>query len=261
MKPHVGCYIESVFNMSPTVNCTKINVQYANGPEFCIFHRDFMKKTFVQTGLFSKSTVLALTLAASLGAGRIASAADATDSISDDEIRAVLQHVAQHQIHPLADGDYSAVTSVDTAKAAKAPEGIAWSYPWGVTLFGMLRATDVIGAPDADKFVVEHNLICARYYDWLAGLQSSVTNTSDLAAFTRGTKIKPLISLGNLDSCGSMGNAILESMIRHPDQVTPGEKAVVGRIADWVVKKQERLPDGTLWRPKVMNGPLWPDDL
>ena len=224
------------------------------------FRLNLMKKAIVQAG-FSKAVLLVLTLVVWVGGGRAIYAADAPADISDDDIRTLLQHVAEHQIHTLADGDYSAVTSVDAAKAAKAPEGIAWSYPWGVTLYGMLRATDVIGNTDADKFVVEHNLICSRYYNWLAGLKSSVTNSSDLNSFTRGTKIKPLISLGNLDSCGSMGNAILEGMIRHPDQVTPEEKAVVERIADWVVKKQERLPDGTLWRPKVMNGTLWPDDL
>src|SRR6202000_1776508 len=100
-------------------------------------------------------------------------------------IRMVLQHVAKHQIHALADGDYASVNSVEAAKAAKAPEGIAWSYPWGVTLYGMLRATEVIGAPEADQFVVEHNLICARYYHWLAGLKSSVTNSAELGAFNR----------------------------------------------------------------------------
>ncbi|HEX4348759.1 MAG TPA: hypothetical protein VH251_00155, partial [Verrucomicrobiae bacterium] len=181
-----------------------------------------MKKSIVHTG-FSKVVLLVLALAVLVGGASAVHAADAPSGISDDDIRALLQHVAKHQIHTLADGDYSAVTSVDAAKAAKAPDGIAWTYPWGVTLYGMLRATDVIGNTDADKFVVEHNLICSRYYNWLAGLKSSVTNSSDLNAFIRGTKIKSLISLGNLDSCGSMGNAILEGMIRHPDQVTPEE--------------------------------------
>ncbi|HSY18946.1 MAG TPA: glycoside hydrolase family 88 protein [Candidatus Acidoferrales bacterium] len=182
-------------------------------------------------------------------------------AISDAEIRDVITRVAKHQIHALADGDYAAVKSVEEAKAAKAPEGLAWSYPWGVTLFGMLRSTDVTGDKAVDKFVVEHDLACARYYSWLAGLKASVTNGADLNAFTRGSKIRGLISLGNLDSCGSMGNQILESMIRHPESVTPEEKAVVERIAEWVVKKQERLPDGTFWRPKSMGGTLWPDDL
>jgi unsaturated rhamnogalacturonyl hydrolase len=79
-----------------------------------------------------------------------------------------------------------------------------------------------------------------------------------------------LVGLGNLDSCGAMGNQFLESMIRHPDQVTPEEKAVAARIADWVANKQERLPDGTFWRPKnagdpssqpLKAGTVWPDDL
>ncbi len=195
------------------------------------------------------------------GGINLATAADADTGISDDQIRDVVARVAKHQIHTLADGDYAAVQSGEAAKAAKAPEGIAWNYPWGVTLFGMQRSTDVTGDKDADHFVVQHNQICARYYAWLVGLKSSVTNASDVSEVIRGSKIRGLMSLGSLDSCGAMGNEFLESMIRHPDQVTADEKAVVNRIADWVVNKQDRLPDGTLWREKSMNGTLWPDDL
>jgi rhamnogalacturonyl hydrolase YesR len=179
--------------------------------------------------------------------------------ISDAQIREVVARVAEHQIHALADGDYSAVTNLAAAKSAKAPEGIAWSYPWGVTLFGMQRAADVIGDKDADKFVLEHDAICARYFHWLAGLEEQFG--ADGKTFARGSKIKGLINLGNLDSCGSMGNQILESMIRHPESVKPEEKVVVERIAGWVINTQARLPDGTLWRPTSMKGTLWPDDL
>jgi rhamnogalacturonyl hydrolase YesR len=228
-----------------------------------------MKTTRPSTGLrirraphsFHQTIFLALALLAAPGTSHVASAAGTPADIGDDEIRTVLQHVASHQIHPLADGDYPAVTSVDAAEAAKAPEGIAWNYPWGVALFGMMRASDLTADKGPDQFVVEHNQVCARYYEWLAGLSSSVSNSAGLAEFTRGTKIKGLMTLGSLDSCGSMGNAMLESMMRHPDKVTPEEKAVVERIADWVVKKQDRLPDGTLWRPTRMNGTVWPDDL
>jgi rhamnogalacturonyl hydrolase YesR len=179
--------------------------------------------------------------------------------ISDAEILGVVARVAKHQIHPLADGDYPAVTNLDDAKAAKVPEGIDWGYPWGVALFGMEHSADVTGDTDADNFVVQHNLICARYYNWLAGLEKQFG--ADGVAFARASKIKLLISLGSLDSCGAMGNEILESMMRHPDQVTPEEKEVVARIADWVVNKQDRMPDGTLWRSQAMNGTVWPDDL
>jgi unsaturated rhamnogalacturonyl hydrolase len=185
---------------------------------------------------------------------------DVTGGITDAQILAVIKRVASHQLHPLADGDYAAVKTLAEAKAAKAPAGIAWSYPWGVTLFGLERSADITGNQDADKFVVQHNLICARYYDWLAGVEKQF-GKGEAAAFVRGTKIKPLFSLGNLDSCGAMGNEILESMLRHPDQVTPAEKAVVERIADWVAVRQARMPDGTLWRPTSMGGTVWPDDL
>jgi rhamnogalacturonyl hydrolase YesR len=186
-------------------------------------------------------------------------AVSAGEEISNAQIRDVITRVAKHQIHALVDGDYSTVTNLAAAKSAKPPEGIAWSYPWGVTLFGMQRAADLLDDQDADKFVLEHDAICARYFHWLAGLEDKFG--ADGKTFARGSKIKGLINLGNLDSCGSMGNQILESMIRHPDSVTPEEKAVVERIAEWVAKKQARLPDGTLWRPASMNGTVWPDDL
>ena len=179
--------------------------------------------------------------------------------ITDTGIHDVLNRVAHHQLHPLKDGEYPDVNSIGEAGAAKPPEGIAWTYPWGVDLFGMERSTDVTGDKDVDNFVVQHNLICARYYAWLAGLEKKSGNEAE--NFGRGTKLKGLVILGKLDNCGAMGNEILESMLRHPDQVTPEEKAVVARIADWVASRQDRLPDGTLWRSKVMGGTVWPDDL
>lgn len=179
--------------------------------------------------------------------------------ISDMEIRKVVERVAKHQLQPLADGEYPAVTNLVEAGAAKPPEGIAWNYPQGVMLYGMDRSTDVTANQDVGGFVVEHNLICARYYDWLAGLENQFDG--DGKQFARRTPLKLLMELGSLDSCGAMGNEMLVSMMRHPDRVTPKEKAVIARIADWVVDKQSRLPDGTLWRPEAMGGTVWPDDL
>ena len=179
--------------------------------------------------------------------------------ISNSQIRDIVQRVARHQIHPLADGNYPAVTNLDQAKAAKPPEGIAWSYPWGVALFGMEREAAALNDTDSSQFVAQHNAICARYYGWLDGLEKQFG--ADGKAFARTTTIKPLINLGNLDSCGAMGNEILNQMILQPESVSAGEKDVVNRIAEWVVHKQDRLPDGTLWRQRVMGGTVWPDDL
>jgi rhamnogalacturonyl hydrolase YesR len=184
--------------------------------------------------------------------------------ITDAEIRAVVARVAQHQIHELKDGDYPSVTTsnaLEAAGQAARPAGISWSYPWGVTLYGLLRSVKLTGDASVETFVLKHNAICARYYEWLTDLQRHHAQSPEVAALEKRSSLRALLRLGNLDSCGSMGTEMLVGMMRRPEQVTPAEKAVVERIADWVVHKQDRLPDGTLWRSRAMGGTVWPDDL
>lgn len=178
---------------------------------------------------------------------------------SDAQIRDIITRVARHEVHFLSDGQYPAVTNLEDATAARPPAGIAWSYPWGVALFGMERTSHTTGDDEDLDFVVKHNVICARYYHWLAGLENQFGEEG--RNFARRTSIKGLMTLGNLDSCGAMGNEVIQSMMDAPDKVTPEEQEVVDRIANWVVHKQDRLPDGTLWRSRAMGGTVWPDDL
>jgi unsaturated rhamnogalacturonyl hydrolase len=203
--------------------------------------------------------------AVALGCATAVSAADdmAPDlsGTTDASIRDVITRVAHHQIHELKDGDYTPVDSIEAAKAAKAPEGLMWVYPWGVTLYGMLRVNDVTGDKDVEHFVLEHNLIVSRYYAWLEGLRAKLGNDANFKAFAGKTKIGPLIKLGNLDSCGAMGAQFMEGLLHHTEKVTPGQEQVVKAIADYITKKQARLPDGTLWRPTAMGGTIWLDDL
>ena len=218
----------------------------------------------------SKAFTGALLVMMLFNAGCATSAANSTSAdkagggINDTEIRDVVVRVAEHQIRPLRDGQYTSVDATNAlqlAQQASAPEGIAWSYPWGVTLYGMLHSVDVTGDESVEKFVLEHNLICVRYYHWLAELKAHNQSSPELATFERKSKIGGLLRLGNLDSCGAMGNEMLVGMMRQPSQTAAEERPVVERIADWVVRKQDRLPDGTLWRSRSMGGTLWPDDL
>jgi len=194
-----------------------------------------------------------------LAAGCASAGARNEAYIKHSETRDVVSRVNRHQIHPLADGEYPTVANLDQARAAKAPEGILWNYPWGVALYGMTRSVDATGDKDVEKFVMEHNDICGRYYEWLAGLQKQFGNEGK--AFARTTKIRGLISLGNLDSCGSMGNQLVETMLRHPHRVTQADKDIAERIVNWVSVKQHRLPNGTLARPGKNGATVWPDDL
>ncbi|HVS52999.1 MAG TPA: glycoside hydrolase family 88 protein [Opitutaceae bacterium] len=179
----------------------------------------------------------------------------------------MLRVVARHQLHPLKDGDYAPVATLAAADAARAPDGIAWSYPWGVTLYGLIRSTDATGDRAALDFALEHNRIVARYYAWLETVRQKLS-ADDWNAFMRRSRVAGLLRLGNLDSCGAMGVQTLEGILRHRDQMIPEQNAVVARIADWIANKQDRLPDGTFWRPEATNqsrfmdpGTIWIDDL
>src|SRR5690348_389843 len=77
----------------------------------------------------------------------------------------------------------------------------------------------------------------------------------------RTTNLNPMINLVNLHSYGSIGNQIVEVMLRHPESVTQADKNVAERIVNWVSEKQFRLPDGTLARPGKSGETVWPDDL
>lgn len=185
----------------------------------------------------------------------------ARTTITDAEIREVVTQVARHQLHPMADGNYAAVTTLKAAQAALPPRGIAWNYQWGVTLSGLLRAAEVTGDTNLNRFVEEHNAISARYFAWLTGIEKQF-NSTNATAFVRSTSLKELMTLGSLDYCGAMGTALLDSRLLHPEPFTPEQKIVLGRIADWVANRQARQPDGTLWRPESGMGPtVWPDDL
>lgn len=169
---------------------------------------------------------------------------------------------------PLKDGDYPAVTSLAAAAAAQPPTGIEWYYPWGVTLYGMMRSTDATGDTAVLDWVQEHDRIVGRYWAWLETVPRQDGDTEAWKAFERRSPLAQLLRLGNLDNCGAMGAALLEDMLRAPDKVTAGEKLVAERVANWIIHRQERLPDGTFWRPAMTAqgkawplGTIWADDL
>src|SRR5579871_141556 len=130
----------------------------------------------------------------------LAAQAQSDGGISDAEIRAVVERVAHHQLQPVTDGDYPAVTSLEQAQGAKPAQGIAWFYPQGVMLYGMARSTDLTHDRAVDQFVVAHNQVAARYYHWLAGIQKQFGDSAN--PFLDSIVLKQLMKLGSLDSCG-----------------------------------------------------------
>jgi rhamnogalacturonyl hydrolase YesR len=190
---------------------------------------------------------------------------------TEASIREVVRRVARHHVRPLRPGELVPGADLAVAKAARKPEGVQWTYPWGVTLYGMLRSTEATGDAGVREFVREHNRIVADYYLWLDGVRRRVGNSADWTAFVsddRNTPLRRLMLLGNLDFCGAMGVEMLEERLRFPESDSPAQRAVLARVADWIVNRQDRLPDGTVWRPDRTDvaeikpaGTLWIDDL
>jgi len=180
---------------------------------------------------------------------------------SDASIRNVITRVAHHQIRELRDGDYREVSTVAAAQAARPPEGIGWDYPWGVALYGMLRVSDATGDKTFEHFVVKHNQIVARDYEWLTKLLGTVAPSAETRGFVRSLRLRRLILLGSLDNCGAMGSQLVETFLNHGVQPTAEQKQIGETIANYIGKKQARLPDGTLWRPERFGGTVWVDDL
>lgn len=153
---------------------------------------------------------------------------------SDIPIRNVISRVAHHQIHPLVDGDCAPVDSVAAARAARQAEGIAWNYPWGVTLYGILHVCDAMNDNELEQFVLWHNRIVAREYGWLSELRNKGGDTKEVRDFLHSQSLKDLMSLGSLDNCGAMGAQFLEGILNHGDNVTPDQKHLIDTIADYV---------------------------
>ena len=187
-----------------------------------------------------------------------------TNEISDSQIMDVLRRVARRQLIPLQVGNWPDVSSNNTSAflaSVTPPQGIAWYYSHGVMLYGLLLSTDVTHDESVSRFVIRHNKICAHEYEWSEQILNQAKELHSATNIFHKSAIAGLLRLGDLDSCGAMGTALLETIRRYPQDITTGEKSVLARIAEWVTKKQERLPDGTFWRAKQLGGTVWPDDL
>ncbi|PTX98527.1 glycoside hydrolase family 88 protein [Opitutus sp. ER46] len=187
--------------------------------------------------------------------------------------RETVARVSRHQpaqFGPVRDGDYAAVRSVAEVRSARPPTGLGWNYSWGVTLYGVLRASETLGDPALGKWVAAHNQAVARYLAWIEPVEREAGASREWQTFIEARDVPAggLLRLGNLDNCGAMGAQILENLLRHPQDVTPADRRLVARIAEWIVHRQERLEDGTFWRPAMTDedklwplGTIWADDL
>lgn len=127
-----------------------------------------------------------------------------------------------------------------------------WTYPLGVTLYGLLQAGRFLNNNEYISYVNEHVL--------------SVADINDYAQWEKETYGYPGVNhqicwLDALDDCGSFGSVMLETC---KDMQRASVKKLADHIADFMKNKQERQPDGAFYRNLPGNpaeNTLWADDL
>lgn len=128
-----------------------------------------------------------------------------------------------------------------------------WNYPLGVTLYGILQT----------------GLECsnAHYVDYVADHVGQCTALNAYALWDKEQYGAPgtnpqLTLIDSLDDCGSFGATMLRTLeVRELE----GAREAADRIADYIARVQDRLPDGALYRVRgtvdFMQGTMWCDDL
>ena len=183
-----------------------------------------------------------------------------SDKFSERSPEKLMNLVVQNQIHELKEGEYKEGTW-ETVKQSDPPKGVAWYYPWGVTLYGILETGQTLNNSTYTDFVTKHNRIAANQYSYLRWQEKK------FGEYVNPANMSQLMRLSALDHCGAMGSQLLEGVLTQNAKVTEEIKMVVDTIAHYISNEQARLDDGTLWRPEWDYGGddqkkhIWGDDL
>jgi rhamnogalacturonyl hydrolase YesR/archaellum component FlaG (FlaF/FlaG flagellin family) len=145
-----------------------------------------------------------------------------------------------------------------TPKLVVRPYGISrlfgrWNYPLGVTLNGLFNYSQRFNDKNVFDYVCQHFKFCTDYYEWAL---------LDKKIFGAPTIDHCLANIDSLDDCGSMAYTLLR--INKVKKIV-GSSKLIEDIAEYIIKIQERLPDGTLYREKshskLMVKTIWADDI
>ncbi|MNO18166.1 Unsaturated rhamnogalacturonyl hydrolase YteR [compost metagenome] len=127
-----------------------------------------------------------------------------------------------------------------------------WTYPLGVTLYGLLRAGEHLKREDISAYAASHLQACVDAYGY---------SRWDRKANGYPSVNHQLVEMTMLDDCGSCGSAMLEAAKR---SLVDGWEQAAKDIADHMFRLQERKPDGAYYRRQIgyfMENTLWADDL
>ena len=125
-----------------------------------------------------------------------------------------------------------------------------WTYSMGVVLAGMLQVTRGDWGPDASRTT-------------RSGTSTSSSTTSLLPRPGEGVRPAEATATGACSTCASWTTAApsaRRSSGRTAKKQDPRYREGIDLVAAHISKKQTRLPDGTLCRPRPQPVSLWIDD-
>ena len=125
-----------------------------------------------------------------------------------------------------------------------------WDYPMGVALAAMLRVTDVTGDPRYQQYTLKN-------FDFIFDHLEYFRKQAKMFGPQRYGWAR-LLDMRELDDCGAIGAALIKAYAKKQD---PRYRATIDAVAGHVSRKQMRMSDGTLARPRPQPVSLWIDDL
>ncbi len=127
-----------------------------------------------------------------------------------------------------------------------------WDYPLGVTVYGLLKTGRYLQRPDITQYAAEHVQACTTMYQY---------SLWDRDQYGFPSINQQLVMLKLLDNCGSFGSAMLEA---YEECHEPTFLDIADRIADFMLNRLERQPDGAFYRTcegEYAANTMWADDL
>jgi len=125
-----------------------------------------------------------------------------------------------------------------------------WTYSMGVVLAGMLHVTDVTGDRSFEDYARKNFAFIFDHLDFFK--RQAVQFGPQPYGYRR------LLEMRELDDCGAIGAALIKANARWKD---PRYRPVIDLVADFVSHKMQRMPDGTIARPRPYPVSMWADDM
>ncbi len=129
-----------------------------------------------------------------------------------------------------------------------------WSYPLGVTLYGLLRLGQLLEDREIKAYVAAHVERCLQTFDYALWDRDAHGGAASLHNL--------LCSIDSLDDCGAFG-ALTEEAALSLGVKNTGK--ICDYISDYIENRQPRLKNGAFYRKNQLhsfhNDTLWLDDL